>query len=66
MGTFSIWHWLIVIVYLAVILIPMAVILGKAGYNKAWSVLFLIPILNLIALWVFAFSKWPGTGRRFE
>ncbi|WP_368647940.1 hypothetical protein [Castellaniella ginsengisoli] len=46
--------------YLVLIGIPAAVIVGKAGYSKAWVILAFIPVVNLIALWVFAFSKWPA------
>lgn len=43
-----------------VIGIPATVILGKAGYSRAWAVLMIVPIVGLIALWVFAFAKWPA------
>lgn len=49
--------------YLVLIGIPAAVIVGKAGYSKAWVILAFIPVVNLIALWVFAFSKWPALRR---
>lgn len=34
-------------------------IFAKAGYSGARSLLLLIPIVNLIILIMFAFSKWP-------
>jgi len=49
-----------VLAYLVVIGIPAAVVIGKAGYSRAWVILAFIPIINLIALWVFAFAKWPA------
>jgi uncharacterized membrane protein YhaH (DUF805 family) len=58
MGSFSIIHWLIVLVYAAVIVVPTAQILRKAGFSRWWSVLAIIPLVNLVALWLFAFSKW--------
>lgn len=61
MGDYSIWHWLIIfIIYLVVIFIPIAKILRKSGYSRTWGILAFIPIVNLIALWVFAFAKWPA------
>lgn len=45
--------------YLVLIGVPTAIILGKAGYSKLWVLLAFIPMVNLIALWVFAFAKWP-------
>lgn len=39
--------------------IPTAVILGKAGYSRWWVILAFIPVVNIIALWIFAFATWP-------
>lgn len=46
--------------YLVLIGIPAAIILGKAGYSKAWVLLAFVPMVNLIAFWIFAFSNWPA------
>lgn len=59
MGSFSIWYWLILIIYVAIIVVPFWRIFKKAGYTGALSLLALIPLVNIILLWVFAFSKWP-------
>ncbi len=32
----------------------------KAGYSRWYGVLIIIPIVNLLAIYVFAFSKWPN------
>ena len=39
---------------------PVARILSRAGFNGAWCLLMIVPILNLIAVWVFAYAKWPA------
>ena len=31
----------------------------RAGYNGAWALVLLVPIVNLIILWIFAFVTWP-------
>lgn len=36
---------------------------SKAGFNGAWSLLMLIPLVNLIAFACFAFAKWPVNAR---
>jgi hypothetical protein len=60
MGSLSIWHWLIVILLCAAIyLVPLWRIVSKAGFNGALSLLVLVPILNIVMLWVFASVKWP-------
>jgi hypothetical protein len=59
MGSLSIWHWLIVIIWLAVFMVPAWRIASKAGYPGALSLLLVIPIVNIILIWLFAFSRWP-------
>jgi hypothetical protein len=34
-------------------------ILNRAGYSRWWLVTLLVPILNLVMLWIFAFADWP-------
>ncbi|MEO5695645.1 MAG: hypothetical protein ABIQ60_00760 [Burkholderiaceae bacterium] len=42
-----------------IFVIPAWKIVEKAGYRGAWALLVLIPMVNIIAVWVFAFSQWP-------
>jgi uncharacterized membrane protein YhaH (DUF805 family) len=42
---------------------PVWKILSRVGYSGWWSLLALIPIVNLIALWMFAFGQWPSSPR---
>lgn len=58
-STFSIWHLLILLAFVAFALFPFWRILNKAGYSGAWSILTLVPGVNLIVLWVFALVEWP-------
>jgi hypothetical protein len=59
MGSFSFFHWLIVLFWLAIFIVPAWRIVSKAGFPGALSLLMVIPIANIILLWVFAFMKWP-------
>lgn len=59
MESFSIWHWLIVLFWLVVFIYPLWRIASRAGFPGAVSLLMLIPVVNVIAIWVFAFVKWP-------
>jgi hypothetical protein len=43
-----------------VILVPAWRILTKIGYPGWYGFIFLVPVVNVIALWVFAFSTWPS------
>jgi uncharacterized membrane protein YhaH (DUF805 family) len=64
MGTLSIVHWIVTLLLLFVGLFPASKILAKAGYSGWWCLLALVPILNIIMLWVFAFSSWPNLPER--
>jgi uncharacterized membrane protein YhaH (DUF805 family) len=48
-----------VVIWIVLFLLPAWTIVRKAGYSGAWSLLLLIPVVNIIALFVFAFSTWP-------
>jgi hypothetical protein len=60
MDSWNAWHLLVVVVYVVVVVVPCWRIVGKAGYAGAWSLLVLVPLVNVVLLWVFAFAKWPN------
>jgi uncharacterized membrane protein YhaH (DUF805 family) len=45
------------------LIIPFWQIFSKAGYSGWWSLLMVVPLVNLIALYVLAFSNWPAQRR---
>jgi hypothetical protein len=51
-------HVLILLVVAGIILVPYWMIFKKAGYSPLFSLLVLIPLINVIVLYVFAFSQW--------
>ena len=38
-------------------------VVQRAGYSGAWAFTLLIPVVNLVMLYVFAFSDWPALRR---
>ena len=34
-------------------------IIQRAGYSGSWTLLWFVPVLNVLALWYFAFGPWP-------
>lgn len=50
---------LFMLVPLLLVLVPAWRILRKAGFSGGWSLLILIPLVNLLALYAFAFTEWP-------
>ena len=54
---------LIISVILSIVIVPvwlMGKILVKAGFSAWFSLISFVPIINVIALWVFAFIPWPN------
>ena len=60
MGYMSIWHWSAILFYMLLIAFPISIILRRAGFSRAWAILSIFPLVNVIGLWIFAFSKWPA------
>ncbi|MCL0096956.1 hypothetical protein M1O19_00225 [Dehalococcoidia bacterium] len=49
----------IIIVVALVTVIGWVSIWGKAGYSKWLGLLMIVPLVNVVAFLVFAFSDWP-------
>jgi len=67
MFSVGIWLWLALLVVALLIWAFVAVfgrILNRAGYSRWWLLTMVVPLLNVIMLWVFAFANWPGSNRR--
>lgn len=35
-------------------------ILSKAGLDGWWTLALLVPVVNIIMIWIFAFCHWPN------
>lgn len=62
-GVFGPGAWLMMWLAALVVLYPIGRILGRIGLSPLWALVALVPLLNLIALWVLAFAEWPERGR---
>ena len=51
---------MLMVVLIAALYIPACyVIARKAGYPGWYSLLMIIPVLNLVLIYCFAFARWP-------
>ena len=60
---------IIILIILAIVALPVwmvSEILKKAGFNRWFCLISLIPIVNVIFLWVFSFIRWPVETRSNE
>jgi hypothetical protein len=39
-------------------------VLGRAGHNRAWALLMIVPVVNLGLVWLFAYARWPRLDER--
>ncbi len=52
------------IVYAILVIVPAWRILRRMGYSGWWSVLAVVPGLNVVLLYVIAFASWPAERAR--
>ena len=60
MESFSIWHWIILILWVVVLGVPAFKIVGRTGNHPALAILMLVPLVNLVFWWWLAFGRWPA------
>jgi uncharacterized membrane protein YhaH (DUF805 family) len=60
MGGLSIFHILVVFAVMVLYFLPIVKILQKAGYSGWWSLIVLVPLVNVVMFYVFAFADWPA------
>ena len=64
MEVFSIWHWLIVVIVVGIFVVFPAWmtvrILHKVGRSGWWCLVILVPLVNIVMVWAFAFARWPA------
>ncbi|PHS28054.1 MAG: hypothetical protein COA85_04335 [Robiginitomaculum sp.] len=59
MGSVGPLQLIVVLFYLFIVVFPIWKIISRLGYSGWLSLLSFIPVVNLVFLWVLAFSKWP-------
>ena len=63
MDGFGFWEFLVAIFWIAAVSVPIVKILQRTGHSPWWTILAFIPLLNLLALWIFAYARWPASDR---
>ncbi len=65
MGAFSIWHWLVLILWIANIFFTGRVI-WRMGFHPLWVIPLLVPLLETFLLWFAAYKPWPSGSPRWR
>jgi uncharacterized membrane protein YhaH (DUF805 family) len=56
----------IYVAFLVLAIVATVKIVTKAGYSGWWVLIGLIPLVNIVFYFIFAFSKWPILGELEE
>ena len=57
---FSFMAFIPLLVILALVVVPYWKIWQRTGHSGWWGLLMLVPLANIISLWVLAFKEWPA------
>ena len=60
MDGFGLWEFLVAIFWVVAVAVPIVKILQRTGHSPWWTIIAFIPMLNLLALWIFAYTRWPA------
>ena len=60
MGSFSVFHWLVMAIVAATVTIPFMKILPRAGIPGWVGIFGIVPVVPLVFLWVLALKRWPS------
>ena len=59
-GGFGVMDAIVVLIVLALFVIPYWKIWQRTGHSGAWGLLMIVPLANVVSLWVLAFKDWPA------
>ena len=54
---------LLLVVYAAIVVVPFFQLWKRTGHSGWMSLLMILPLVNLIMLYVLAFKRWPSVDR---
>jgi hypothetical protein len=57
--SFPLYFLVALLVSAFLVLVPAVQLLRRTGHSPVWCILTLFPVLNIGALWFFAFKPWP-------
>jgi uncharacterized membrane protein YhaH (DUF805 family) len=52
---------IVFIIAIAIVAVPLVRILRKAGFSGWWSILYFIPLVNIVGIYLFAYKDWPNS-----
>jgi uncharacterized membrane protein YhaH (DUF805 family) len=62
-AAFVVGMWVAIVAFFAFLIWLYVRILRKAGYSGWWCMITFVPLVNIVMVYVFAFSTWPSLKR---
>lgn len=59
MNYLSAWNWIIFVLFITILVYTIGRIPDRIGLSPLWSVVVLVPVANLVGLWIVALFDWP-------
>lgn len=53
-------EYLVAGIAVLVLLISAGIAIGKSGRNPSWALLLLLPWVQIILFWLWAYKRWPA------
>jgi hypothetical protein len=53
----------LLLVWAILVAIVCGAIARKAGYSRWYGLLMVVPLVNIVLIWIFAYAKWPALDR---
>jgi hypothetical protein len=63
MGNIGVPELLLLLLFFIFVVLPFWRIFGKAGFPPALALLMVVPLVNIVMLFVLAFASWPTLAR---
>jgi uncharacterized membrane protein YhaH (DUF805 family) len=60
MGGLGMRELVVVVALFVAVLRPYARIFSRAGYSPWICLLMIVPLINIITIWIFAYAEWPA------
>jgi hypothetical protein len=47
------------LIYIVGVVLPMMNVLRRIGYSRWWGLIALVPLVNVVMMWVLVSAQWP-------
>jgi hypothetical protein len=48
-----------IVLYILGVAVPSMIVVRRIGYSRWWGLITLVPLVNMVMLWILASANWP-------